>query len=85
MRHVNALGPPYKGASSIFESKVVRIFEAEMIKDIKIQNRDPGKVIFLENGRPTVVCGRGLLKIYNMKSENGKEIIPLSKFKIKFT
>lgn len=84
-RQVDALGFPYKGASSILNNKLVRILEAEISDDIKIENRHPGKVIFKEDDNPVVVCGRGLIKIKSIEdNETGLQLLPLRKFRTRF-
>ena len=84
-RFIDSLGYPYKGASSLLDGQKVRILDAMIMEDFKIENRDPGKVIFKHEDYPVVVCGEGLLKILSIyDDENGKELIPLKKFRSKF-
>lgn len=79
-RTINALGFPYNGAKTIMENQTIILSEAKAIEDINIVNRTPGKVIFMEEGNPIIVCGKGLLKINEMKSLDSK-VIQLSKFR----
>lgn len=81
-RFVDALGYPYKGAAVTIDGKLHRIKECEVQPDVIIENRTVGKVIFLADGKPIVVCGQGLLKILRL-TENGSEInlLPLSSFR----
>jgi len=67
---IKALGFPYKGASMKLDQKILRVFDATSEPDIKIENRQPGKVIFKKNGALFVVCGYGLLKIQNLFHED---------------
>ena len=83
-RFIHAVGVPYSGASTILNGQLVRIEDAELFPDKKIVNRNPGKVIFIENKRPVVVCGKGLLKITVIKDENGQSILPLKSFRARF-
>ncbi len=83
-RHIDALGPPYKGASTYYNGKLFRIFNVRKIKNIKIENRDPGKIIFLNKGYPVVVCGEDLIEITDIKNESGKTAIPFEKLKFRF-
>jgi len=42
----------------------VRILDAVVEPDIQIEVRQPGKIVFMREGSPIVVCGRGLLRVY---------------------
>jgi methionyl-tRNA formyltransferase len=84
-RFVDAVGYPYKGASTMLSGKKVRLLECEEVRDVSIVNRDPGKVIFVRDDGPVVVCGRGLLKIKRLLDESSREsVLPLEKFRIRF-
>lgn len=84
-RLIESTGFPYKGASSMMEKAKIRIFDAEIVPDVNIENRTPGKIIFMENGTPTVVCGSGLLKIVDaVFDESSESILPLKKFRMGF-
>lgn len=83
-RHIDATGNPYKGASSSVEGKKVHVLAAEIVKDVKIENRTPGKMIFLQSGSPVVACKKGLLKITSLKDDDGKDLLPLTKFRTRF-
>jgi methionyl-tRNA formyltransferase len=54
------------------------------MNDVNIENRTPGKVIFLENNLPVVVCGKGLLKIDRAIYDDGEDALPFSTFRILF-
>lgn len=82
-RFINAVSFPYKGAYSLINGVVIRIENATAINDLNISNRTPGKVIFVQEGLPIVVCGKGLLKIFKMKTENG-ELYKLKSFRTRF-
>ncbi len=84
-RFIDAVGFPYQGASSLIEEKKVRIFDAEELADVTIKNRTTGKVIFLQNGFPVVVCGEGLLKILSLvDDETRQSVLPLRRFRTRF-
>ena len=86
LRFIYALGFPYLGARTKIGEKEIIIKEAEISSDITIVNRTPGKVIFINEGKPTVVCGVGLLKIIQaVDSETKKTILPLNKFRTRFS
>lgn len=84
IRFINATGFPYRGASSLVDGEKIRILEATEIKDVKIENRTVGKVIFLENSNPVVVCGKGLLKLTKMNKDVDNKVYNLKKFRVKF-
>jgi methionyl-tRNA formyltransferase len=86
-RMVDAVGFPYKGASTFFEGRLIRILSVERYPDVKIENRHYGKVLFLSDGKPVVICGKGMLKITEaFIEEEGAKIafFPISKFRIRF-
>jgi len=83
-RMIDAVGFPYKGAASFLDGKLARIFKAQVLCDVKIENRTPGKVIFIRDSKPIVVCGSGLLQIDEMTDEQGTSLLPLSKFRTRF-
>ena len=52
-----------------------------MVPDVKIENRTPGKIIFLENNQPTIVCGKGLIKIEKAHYLNNNNEVIFNKFR----
>jgi methionyl-tRNA formyltransferase len=85
-RFVDSVGDPYRGASSLLNGVKVRISESEVEPDVRIENRQPGKVIFLRYGYPVVVCGRGLLKITELRVDQTQQsLLPLTRFRSRFT
>jgi methionyl-tRNA formyltransferase len=63
-RHILAVGYPYQGARTICNGTEFKILSAEVIDDIRFENRQPGKVWrFLESNCADVVCGSGMLRI----------------------
>ena len=84
-RFVDAVGFPYVGAKSKINEKTIIIEKVAVVNDLVIENRDVGKIIFLDNTKPLVVCGEGLIKIESaIYEETGESIFPLKKFRIKF-
>lgn len=83
-RFIDAVGFPYKGAKAILDNKMVTIGNVELVDDVFIENRDIGKIIFMEKGCPTVVCGEGLLLVNEIKDEEGLDLLPLKKFRARF-
>jgi len=84
-RFIDSVGYPYKGASTIVNGKSARIIEAEIVKDVNIENRTIGKTIFTIDYKPVVVCGTGLLKIDTLVDNTMKKsLLPLSTFRSRF-
>lgn len=83
-RFIDAVGYPYKGAYAFMGDEKIKIFDAEVLPDVNIENRTPGKVIFVEEGNPIVVCAKGLLKLTAMTDEMKKTILPLERFRVRF-
>jgi methionyl-tRNA formyltransferase len=85
-RMIDAVGEPYKGALCRVDGVAARVIAAEDLEDVQIENRTAGKVIFVEEGLPVVVCGTGLLKITTcVADESGATLLPLTKFRVRFT
>ncbi|WP_159453584.1 methionyl-tRNA formyltransferase [Ohtaekwangia koreensis] len=85
VRFIDAVGYPYMGASAFLGHEKIRIEDAEEYRDVTIVNRDAGKIIFMEDGKPIVVCGSGLIKLKEARYDNSQiSIFPLQKFRIRF-
>lgn len=87
LNFINALSNPYKGAASYINGiKKIRILEAELENDVDIVNRDTGKVIFVLNNYPVIVCGKGLLKLTKVVDDKtNQDLLPFNKFRIRLT
>ena len=84
-RFIDAVGFPYNGALTRVNNKDVIIEDAEIFGDIKLELRHIGKVVFLIEGFPIVICGRGLIKITKGSYLNStKNLLPIKKFRTKF-
>ncbi|XOV89463.1 MAG: formyltransferase family protein [Pseudomonadota bacterium] len=81
---INCVGYPYSGAKSKLNGKHITVQEGLVVGDVTIENRTPGKVIFLDDVGPTVVCGTGLIKITKMTDGENAQI-ELSKFRSRFS
>ncbi len=84
LRKIYAVGFPYKGAFSYRNGIKIRILDAQIYPDVVIENRTPGKVIFLRNEHPVVVCGKGLLMITQILAD-GAESSKRMPFRSRFT
>jgi methionyl-tRNA formyltransferase len=84
-RFVDSVGFPYKGAAAVLDDHVVRILDAEEVEDVVIANRTPGKVIYVRDAKPVVVCGSGLLRINELVADGtGTSLLPLARFRLRF-
>ncbi|MFK7937371.1 MAG: methionyl-tRNA formyltransferase [Saprospiraceae bacterium] len=83
-RHIDAVGFPYQGAKTRLKDEIITIEKAEEWTDVNIVNRTSGKVIFIRDNYPVVVCGTGLLQIKAAKDANGDSVIPLKQFRVRF-
>ena len=81
---VYSLGYPFKGAATIINGETHRVLDCEVVDDITIENRCAGKVMFMRNGQPVIVCGKGMIKITKMEDENGNAALPLKKYRTRF-
>lgn len=80
---IYSVGYPYKGAYSLLDGDIVRILDCEICKDVKIENRTPGKLLFMINGYPVIACGKGMLKLTKVCNANNENLLPLKKFRIR--
>jgi methionyl-tRNA formyltransferase len=87
LNFINAVSSPYKGASTFINGlQKIRILEARILRDVKIEIRDIGKVIFIKEKHPVIVCGSGLLELVNVIDDQTQEnLIPFKKFRIRLT
>lgn len=87
-RFVDAVGPPYAGAVTIAGNDRVIVDAASALPDVACELRHPGKVIFIEQGCPVVICGQGLLRIERARiiDESGGEadFLPIRQFRTRF-
>ncbi len=85
-RLVDAVSYPYVGATSLLNGHSINIKAASIYGDVIIENRELGKVIFIKDNCPVVVCGEGLLKITDANYITSQQsIIPFVKFKSRFS
>jgi methionyl-tRNA formyltransferase len=84
-RFIDSLGDPYQGAASLMNGQSVRIYDAEVEPDVRVEDRHVGKVLFMRKGFPVIVCGSGLLKITALcDSETQQSLLPLKRFRSRF-
>lgn len=80
-RTVSALGFPYAGARTFLDNKIIVLDKVKVVTDVTIENRTPGKILFLEDNQPTIVCGKGLLKIEKAYYLDDKNNVVFNKFR----
>jgi methionyl-tRNA formyltransferase len=86
-RLIDAVGYPYLGArTSTTKGEKIRVLKAEVLEDVDCELRHFGKVIFVNDALPTVICGNGLLRITEAYyfDDEGKSYLPMKSFRIKF-
>lgn len=85
-RFIDAVGYPYKGATAWLNERRVRINDAEVVPSVRIENPTIGKVFHIDDGRPVVVCGEGLLRLNSMVSDEfNEDMVPFRFLKSRFT
>lgn len=87
LNFINAVSSPYKGASTYINGiQKIRILEAQLENDVHIENRDVGKVIFVKNQFPVIVCGSGLLRLLKVIDDKTQEnLLPFKNFRVRLT
>lgn len=86
-RFVDALGSPYSGAITFSDGDEIVVVRASEVTDVSCELRHPGKVLFLDNGMPIVVCGSGLLRVeeaFVRRDANLHQFLPLRKLRTRF-
>ena len=86
---INSLSYPYKGASSYLngDSKV-RILDAEVFdENVTFESKNNfGKVLFLKDSCPVVVCNTSLIKLKSIFSDDSlSNLLPFNKLRIRFS
>jgi methionyl-tRNA formyltransferase len=87
-RFCDAVGHPYDGALTFVDDAAIRVFEVSEVEDFQIVDRDKhvGKIIEKRNGKPIVICGRGLLQIDDaVVDETGMDAVPTLRLRTRFT
>jgi methionyl-tRNA formyltransferase len=70
-RTVDALSFPYNGATTRGGNHILVVDQASEVDDLNFQIRHPGKLWRLDEGKPVVVCGRGLLRLDRVLTREG--------------
>ncbi|SFT33587.1 methionyl-tRNA formyltransferase [Lachnospiraceae bacterium XBD2001] len=85
-RVVDAVGFPYEGARTSLNGEQIIIDEAAPHRDYHVEAAEDhiGKMLFVQNQHPFVVCKDGLLEIISAHYLDGKSILPLKKYRSRF-
>ena len=84
-KFVNAVGYPYANAYAFIDGYKVRIIDVEVYPSLSIELIHVGKILQLDNNHPIIITGDGLIKIKTLQDENGINLLPLNKFRVRFT
>jgi methionyl-tRNA formyltransferase len=85
-RFIDAVGYPYKGAEATVKGEKIHILDCEVVDDVEVEDRSAhvGKVIFMNAGLPTVICGEGLLQLNNFVDQSGHSLVGKISFRSRF-
>lgn len=69
-RFIDATSEPFAGAKCKVQGEWIRVYSAEVVTDVKVEHRARhlGKIVFLSDHQPVVVCGQGLLKLTRLSA-----------------
>jgi methionyl-tRNA formyltransferase len=86
-RFVDAVGEPYDGACTFIGEKKLRVLDGIVMPDVHVHDRKShiGKMIYIRDGHPVIICGSGLFAITELVDETGKDMLPLKKFRSRFS
>lgn len=73
-RFVDAVGWPYYGAKTLYQEEEIFIDEVVVTDNLIFEDRQPGKIWSLDNGIPTVVCGKGTIRIISARGGDGTNV-----------
>jgi methionyl-tRNA formyltransferase len=75
-RFVDAVGYPYDNAKAYLNNQIVKFVDVEIIEDVVVEQRERhiGKVIFIKDNMPVVVCSDGLIGLKDIRDKNDNAI-----------
>ncbi len=75
-RFIDAVGYPYDSAKAYLNDKIVRLINVKIVEDVAVEHRDRhiGKVIFIKDGIPVIVCKKGLIRIEEIRNEKDEKL-----------
>lgn len=72
---VRAVAAPYMGAYCFYKKNKIIVHRAEVADEIHFAIRQCGKIWSISKNQPTVICGRGMLRITEAKYEDGSDVV----------
>lgn len=74
---VDAVGFPYDNAKAYLNSKVVKFINVDIVEDVRIEHRERhiGKVIFIKDGYPVVICEKGLISLIDIQDKDNNKLL----------
>jgi methionyl-tRNA formyltransferase len=76
LRTILALDHPYPGARTIVDGRQMTVHSAAVESDLDFAIRQPGKIWNIGESGPLVVCGSGMIRLTDIRDENGAPYIP---------
>lgn len=75
-RFVDAVGYPYDNAKTYLNDEIVKFVDVEIVEDVEVENRERhiGKVIFIKDGMPIIVCSDGLIGLKDIRDKDDNEM-----------
>jgi len=74
-RFIYAVGDPYLGARASIDGQQIVISDCVVVEDLSIVNRQPGKIWRLTAEGPEVVCGRGMIRLTEIRDLEGNPFV----------
>lgn len=75
-RFVDAVSYPYDNAKAYLNGKIVKFIDILVVEDVIVEDRERhiGKVIFIKDKMPVVVCKDGLIGLKDIRDKDDNEI-----------
>ncbi len=75
-RFVDAVSYPYDNAKANLNGEIIKFIDVEIVEDVLVEHRDRhiGKVIFIKDGIPIVVCSDGLIGLKEIRDKDDNEM-----------
>jgi len=76
-RFVDAVGYPYDNAKVYLNGEVVKLVDVAIVEDVVVEHRERhvGKVIFVKDGMPIVICSDGLIGLRDFRDKDNNEMV----------
>lgn len=75
-RFIDAVGYPYDNAKAYLNGEIVKFVDVEIVDDVVVEHRERhvGKVIFIKDGVPIIVCSDGLIGLKAIRDKDDDEM-----------